>query len=89
MKAKAARLRLQADEIFVWADRIDAKVDGMRFEGRAATRLHSTMQTWKTDVKRAGTELQDLAQLLLRSAGDVETRQAAEARRLAEQKGHK
>lgn len=86
MRAKAARLRAQADEILTWADRIDRSVEGMEFEGPAAKRIRHQMSNWRLSVIQAGTQLQDLAQMLLRSAGDVEIRQAAEARRLAELK---
>lgn len=81
MQAKARRLRVYAEQIQALADQIDKKVGGMEFEGRAANRLRDTMHTWNTDVMRAAIELRELEQLLLRSAGDVEARQAAEARR--------
>jgi uncharacterized protein YukE len=85
MRAKAARLRSQADQVLTWVGQIDRKVDGMEFEGPAAKHIHTQMHTWSTDMKQAGHELHDLADLLQRSAGDVETRQAAEARRQAAQ----
>jgi uncharacterized protein YukE len=89
MRAKAARLHAQADEIHTWADRIDREVDGMEFGGPAARRIRHQMKDWKAAAMQSATELLDLSHLLLRSAGDVETRQAAETRRLAQQKGHK
>lgn len=86
MRAKAHRLQAYADQVFTWADRVNKKVDGMRFEGPAAKRIRNKMHAWNTNMKRSGTEIQELAQLLLRSAGDVEMRQAAEERRLEAQR---
>lgn len=77
MRARAARVRSQADEILAWAGRIGGKVDDMEFEGRAARRIRHQTKLSKDELLRAGHGLIKVAELLRRSAAEVEARQVA------------
>lgn len=81
MRAKAAELRARAEGVSVWADRLAGQVGRMEYQGPAANRLRDRMSGWQQGVKSAAGELAELADVLLRSAAEVEARQRAAGRR--------
>jgi hypothetical protein len=80
MRALAARLRGIAESAADAAGSVHAIVTGLDFRGPAASRLHGVIGGWSGRSRRAAAELQDLSDLLLRSAAEVEAAQAERAR---------
>jgi len=80
MRALAARLRAVAESASDASARVDASVTGLDFRGPAAGRLRAAIGGWSGRSGRDAAELQDLSDLLLRSAAEVEAAQAELAR---------
>src|SRR2546423_11737033 len=80
MRALAARLRAVAESAWDATARVQTSVTGLDFRGPAASRLRAAIGGWSGRGGRAASELQDLSDLLMRSAAEVEAAQAERAR---------
>jgi uncharacterized protein YukE len=83
MRAEAAMLRTQAEALASLAQQVQARIDGLEFEGPAATRFRGSMADQSRRSAQLAGELQDLANYVLRTAARVEA-QLAELRRQEE-----
>jgi hypothetical protein len=72
MRTEAAALRSQADALVTLSRRVQAHVDGMEFEGPAATRFRDALGEEARQVDHAASDLSDLADYVLRAAARVE-----------------
>jgi hypothetical protein len=84
MRALAAALRAQADDLGARAADVHTAVLAVTFEGPAATRLQSRAAGARFALVSQAGRLQDVAALLERAAAEVEAERAAAARRLRE-----
>jgi uncharacterized protein YukE len=75
MRAKAALLRSQADQVASAATRIASTVHRIEFEGPAATRFRRDLAWWQFGVSGLVAELHSAADALLRGASQVEEAQ--------------
>ena len=73
-------LRAQAEAIASLAQQVQARIDGLEFEGPAATRFRGSMADQSRRAAQLAGELQDLANYVLRAAARVEA-QLVELRR--------
>jgi uncharacterized protein YukE len=80
MRAEAAMLSSQAESIAALAQQLQARVEGMEFEGPAATQFRGAMADQSRRAAQVAGELQDLSNYVLRAAARVEA-QLAELRR--------
>ena len=80
MRALAGRLRAVAGSAADATARVQATVAGLDFRGPAASRLRAATGAWSGRGGRVASELQDLSDLLMRSAAEVEAAQAERAR---------
>jgi hypothetical protein len=72
-------LSAQAESIAALAQQLQARVEGMEFEGPAATRFRGAMADQSRRASQLAGELQDLSNYVLRAAARVEA-QLAELR---------
>ena len=72
-------LSAQAESIAALAQQLQAQVEGMEFEGPAATRFRGAMADQSRRASQLAGELQDLSNYVLRAAARVEA-QLAELR---------
>jgi uncharacterized protein YukE len=80
MRAEAAMLSAQAQSIAALAQQLQAQVEGIEFEGPAATRFRGAMADQSRRAAQLAGELQDLSNYVLRAAARVEA-QLAEIQR--------
>src|SRR2546423_15474367 len=80
MRALAARLRAVAESAWDATARVQTSVTGLDFRGPAASRLRAAIGGWSGRGSPAASELQDLRDLLMRSAAGVVGAQARRAR---------
>ena len=80
MRALAARLRAVAESASDATARVRTSVAALDFRGPAAGRLRAAVGDWSGRGRRSASELQDLSDLLMRSAAEVEAAQAERAR---------
>jgi hypothetical protein len=80
MRALAGRLRAVAESTSAATARVQGSVAALDFRGPAAGRLRAAIGAWGGRGSRAASELQDLSDLLMRSAAEVEEAQAERAR---------
>ena len=83
MRAEAALLRSQAEALASLAQQLQARVEGVEFEGPAATRFRGSVADQSRRAAQLAGELQDLANYVLRAAARVDA-QLAELRRQEE-----
>jgi uncharacterized protein YukE len=84
MQRLAAELRLEADRAEGVARRVEQSMQELQFEGPAAERLRAESRAWSAQVRGHCSELRALADMLSRSAGQVDAAQRERARRLRE-----
>jgi uncharacterized protein YukE len=87
MRSEAAALRSEADSLISLSRQIQARVDGMVFEGPAATRFREALAGEGRKVDLAAVELGDLADYVVRAAVRVEAELEEERRREAARGG--
>jgi hypothetical protein len=80
MRALAATLRGRAAAVAVVAAEVDARMNAAEFVGPAADRLRETVDGSGRRCAALGHRLLDVANLLERSASEVEAAQAERAR---------
>ena len=83
MRALAAQLRAQAEQVTQGAANVQRAVGGMSFQGPAATRLRADESAVSGRARSTASDLGDIAALLDRAAGRVEHQQAERARTIA------
>ena len=83
MRSEAASLLAQADGLAELSLQLQARVEGMEFEGPAATRFREVVADQSRQATQASAELRDLAAYVFRAADRVEA-QIAELRRQEE-----
>ncbi len=86
MRAVAARLRAQSERLAAGSQRIHARAGALDFEGPAASRFRDQVVDRHRRALSASGRLQDLANQVLRRAGQTEDAQAA-ARAAATEEG--
>lgn len=79
MRSEAAMLSAQAEAIATLAQQLQARVEGIEFEGPAATRFQGAMADQGRQAAQLAGELQDLSNYVLNAAARVEE-QLAELR---------
>jgi hypothetical protein len=80
MRALAQMLRAAASEFGAIAEAAGGFVHALAFEGPAATRIRGRVQDRTSAIRSAASALNDVADLLMRSAAQVEAAQAARQR---------
>jgi uncharacterized protein YukE len=80
MRSEAYGLRAQAEALASLAQQLQARIEGMTFEGPAADRFRASMAERYQQVIQLAGELQDLADYVFRAAARVEA-QIAELQR--------
>jgi hypothetical protein len=82
MRALAKTLRTAAESLGAADDAVWSKAGSLSFSGPAADRLSGAMTGWHGDMSGAATQLSGTADLLERSATDVEAAQRERERLL-------
>ena len=72
MRSEASSLRSQAEALVSLSRQLRGRVDGIEFEGHAATRFRQAVADETRQVDQAAAELGDLADYILRAAVRVE-----------------
>lgn len=75
MRLLAGRLRILADQVTHGATSVEARFDRLNFQGPARERLDSSAAGRVQRARRIAAELGEAADLLVRSAAEVEARQ--------------
>ena len=72
MRSEAAMLSAQAESIAALAQQIQARVEGIEFEGPAATRFQGAMADQSRLAAQLAGDLQELSSYVLNAAARVE-----------------
>jgi len=81
MRAYAAQLRQSAEIVATTGSAMLRTADNLTYQGPAGDGFRTRMQWWRGEITGAAQALNEAADALVRSAGEVEAARAEEARR--------
>lgn len=84
MRELARALRFRAETVATLGEQVQRRVDGLAYEGPAASRLRFDTERRRREAQRVAGELNEMAAAIVRSAAHVEEQTLALRRQMEE-----